>query len=72
MPHDLLVGVAVAIGLDLSRAEAARAGALRLLRATALTQIAQERPLGGVSKFPREPKNETSERQNSNLPEHQK
>jgi hypothetical protein len=45
---------------------------LRLPRPTALTQIAQARPLGSVSEFPREPKNETAERQNRNLPEHQK
>jgi len=56
----------------LSRAEAAREGAGNLLRPTALTQSAQARPLGSVSKFPREPKNETAERQNRNLPEHQK
>src|SRR5215831_9662905 len=50
-----------------------RSGARRrLLRPTALTHGAQARPLGSVSKFPREPKNETPERQNRNLPEHQK
>jgi hypothetical protein len=56
----------------LSRAEAARESRWKLLRSTAPTQSAQARPLGSVAKFPREPKNETAERQNRNLPEHQK
>src|SRR5213080_3627082 len=55
------------------RGRAEKSVSLRLLRLSAPTQPPQARPPRSIlAKFPHDPKDQTCQRQNRNLPEHQK